>query len=144
MECLSKIWNYTLKHSSSVIGCYGQGRLCWSKQLSGSCSLHFPPSFSLERQGLFEMIVLVVMSRHLDTQWPSALQFFMPTLQRDEVNWGWDIMGAIVRTKHCVIDLFTVHWLIECAASSVFHSFFFFFLSEPTLCQLKMSLYSCC
>lgn len=53
------------------------------------CPLLFPPSFFFFiKNSLTEMSVLVVMSRHLDTQWPSVLQFHMPTLQRDEVNWG--------------------------------------------------------
>lgn len=32
--------------------------------------------------------------------------------------------GSYCSTTHCVIDLFTVHWLTECVASSVFHSIF--------------------
>lgn len=154
VQYLSTIWNYTLKHSSSVIGCWtavwGTLDRSWTgtsmlKQtavwiLFTSVPFSSLPPFFFIKNSLTEMSVLVVMSRHLDTQWPSVLQFHMPTLQRDEVNWGWDIMGAIVR-PHTVLLTYLLYtdWQSVWPPQS-----FTAFLSEPMLCQLKMPLYSCC
>lgn len=138
VQYLSTIWNYTLKHSSSVIGCWTAVWGTLDRSWTGTSMLKQTAVWILFTSVPFSSLPPFFFYKKL-THWNECACCHEQTLGHSvafssavpyahtAARWGQLGLrhnGSYCSTTHCVIDLFTVHWLTECVASSVFHSIF--------------------